>query len=141
MKRLSSSSSRPYMKEIHLLNLECLPNGQGTAQTLSRIRGPGKCLFFFNFFLHLEMRWEHDLSILPICQNCPLPHQLYAPLAPPLPAPLRWPLPYTCAYPSSSFPARSWCRAPWDSPSVYLLQIQPACQPKLPGALFTQKIP
>ena len=34
-----------------------------------------------------------------------------------------------------------WCRATWNSPSVYLLHIQPACQPKLPGALFTQKIP
>ena len=61
---------------------------------------------FFHFFI-LIMRWEHDLSILAICQDCPSPHQLHAPLAPPPPTPPRWALPRTCAYPSSSFPARS----------------------------------
>ena len=65
-------------------------------------------LFFFLFdFFILIMRWEHDLRILAICQDCPSPHQLHAPLAPPPPTPPRWALPRTCAYPSSRFPARS----------------------------------
>lgn len=72
--------------EIHLLTLECLPNGLRTAGTLSRVRGPSQHSILFA--LHLDNAGKRGprcsswpVRVIPacsgpfICPNPPTKHQ------------------------------------------------------------------